>query len=60
MYYGEQVISTTQISDASFVKITGSNATVTVIGYYEKEGDTANSTGFYLDQSGGLHCGVID
>lgn len=60
MYYGEQVISTTQISDASFVKITGSNATVTVIGYYEKEGDTANTTGFYLDQSGGLHCGVID
>ena len=60
MYYGEQVISTTQISDASFVKITGSNATVTVVGYYEKEGDTANNTGFYLDQSGGLHCGVID
>ena len=60
MYYGEQVISTTQISDASFVKITGSNATVTVIGYYEKEGDTANTTGFYLDGNGGLHCGVID
>lgn len=63
MYYGEQVISTTQISDGAFVKVTGSSsstAKVTVIGYYEKEGDTANTTGFYLDANGGLHCGVID
>lgn len=60
MYYGEQVISTNQISMGTTIKVTGSTATVTVIGYYEKEGDTANTTGFYLDQSGGLHCGVID